>query len=149
MGSLTQKLALQPNGTFAPAGKSNLPPIGPIGGKSMPPPNTGGMIATPPPFIPGEGGRSLPPVTPLTPKPTPPKPMPLTLRPKVIVGPNPTPTPLPPTSTTPIYQPKPVGVKSSIPGVYLKKGGKVKSTSSASSRGDGIAQRGKTKGRFV
>lgn len=31
---------------------------------------------------------------------------------------------------------------------YMKKGGKVKS-SSASSRGDGIAQRGKTKGRFV
>jgi hypothetical protein len=30
----------------------------------------------------------------------------------------------------------------------MKKGGKVKA-SSASSRGDGIAQRGKTKGRFV
>ena len=32
----------------------------------------------------------------------------------------------------------------------MKKGGKVKSkSSSASKRGDGIAQRGKTKGRFV
>ena len=31
---------------------------------------------------------------------------------------------------------------------YMKKGGKVKA-SSASSRGDGIAQRGKTRGRMV
>jgi hypothetical protein len=110
-----QKLALQPNGTFAPSAqqKPNLPMIAPIRGVMPPPPKTGGMIATPPPPL--------------------------------------TNTPPPPMGSTPppIYQPKPVGVKSSIPGVYLKKGGKVKSTSSASSRGDGIAQRGKTKGRIV
>jgi len=49
------------------------------------------------------------------------------------------------------YEPKasnmPVPVNPNPP-QYMKKGGKVKS-SSASSRGDGIAQRGKTKGRFV
>jgi len=51
----------------------------------------------------------------------------------------------------PAYEPNarfmPVPVNPNPP-QYFKKGGKVKS-SSASNRGDGIAQRGKTKGRFV
>ncbi len=38
-------------------------------------------------------------------------------------------------------------VKPAAPGMGMKKGGKVKS--SASKRADGIAQRGKTKGKFV
>ena len=38
-------------------------------------------------------------------------------------------------------------VKPAAPGMGMKKGGKVRS--SASKRADGIAQRGKTKGRFV
>jgi hypothetical protein len=62
--------------------------------------------------------------------------------------PKPMPMPMPPTGTTGTPMPA-TGPQ------YMKKGGKVKSSSAksevstASSRGDGIAQRGKTKGRMV
>ena len=53
------------------------------------------------------------------------------------------------------FQPSNPSIATTSPGVTMKKGGKVKgyakggSVSSASRRGDGIAQRGKTKGRMV
>jgi hypothetical protein len=51
-------------------------------------------------------------------------------------------TPMPSLGTAPTATAKPAPLNPK----YMKKGGKVYS---ASSRGDGIAQRGKTKGRFV
>jgi hypothetical protein len=50
-------------------------------------------------------------------------------------------------SNTPIGPTPPMSsAMSAMPKAFMKKGGSV---SSASSRGDGIAQRGKTKGRMV
>lgn len=55
---------------------------------------------------------------------------------------NPAPMPMPRPTSMPM-----TNVKPAAPGMGMKKGGKVKS--SASKRADGIAQRGKTKGKFV
>ena len=170
-----KKLALQQNGTFSPAVKPNMPttpvaqtrpsqpPIGrrptmeemnpvmkPPVGIGMPPPSMGGGK---PPFIPGEGGRGLPPS---------------------MGGRLGAPSGMPAMGG----MQAPVGMQNALReaaakinagspalgkmgGMNFKKGGSVKaskmgavkqskpSMGSASKRGDGIAQRGKTKGRFV
>lgn len=75
------------------------------------------------------------------------KPLPTKANPTYAAPPKPMPMPMPPTGTT--------GTPPATGPQYMKKGGKVKSSSAkskvstASSRGDGIAQRGKTKGRMV
>ena len=60
--------------------------------------------------------------------------------------------PMPVPAVNPTSMPRPTSmpttnVKPAPPGMGMKKGGKVKS--SASKRADGIAQRGKSKGKFV
>lgn len=153
MGAIAkQKLALQPSGKFAPAFKPNMPIVGPMGGKNMPPPRTGGMIATPPP---GMGG-GMPPLGMGN----------LQQASKAYFDANPqrnlgsAPTysaPPPQVNFTSMVNKLPMAA----PSAGMKKGGSVKaskmgavkqskpSMGSASKRGDGIAQRGKTKGRMV
>jgi hypothetical protein len=145
-----QKLALQPSGKFAPAFKPNMPIVGPIGGKSMPPPNTGGMIATPPP---GMGGGMPPPSMGGSQQAA-----------KAYFDANPqrniSEAP-PPQMQSKMQIGKVIPALGKMGGTGMKKGGSVKasrmgavkqskpSMGSASKRGDGIAQRGKTKGRMV
>ena len=140
-------LSLYPDGTFRPGG----PKPTPMPPKPMPP-------------------MPLKPTYPAPPKPMPPMPMPpMPLKPTYPAPPNrpnltamantlmglPKAPPVGnPTYPAPPNRPNLTAMANSLPTEnpnppqYFKKGGKVKS-SSASNRGDGIAQRGKTKGRFV
>jgi hypothetical protein len=167
-----KKLALQKNGTFSPAVKPNMPMMGPIGGKNMPPPRTGGMIATPPPGMGGRlgavGGAPAMGGSQMGGQLGAPSGMPAGMLGSG--GPKINPYTLPPANAQAAYSaPPPQANFTSMvnklpmasPSAGMKKGGSVKaskmgavkqskpSMGSASKRGDGIAQRGKTKGRIV
>ena len=163
-----QKLALQPSGKFAPAFKPTMPIVGPMGGKNMPPPNTGGMIATPPPGMGGRlgavGGAPAMGGSQMGGRLGAPSGMPAGMLGSG--GPKMNPYTLPPANAQAAYSaPPPQANFTSMvnklpmasPSAGMKKGGSVKaskmgavkqskpSMGSASKRGDGIAQRGKTR----